>query len=97
MAAVKSKTHEWTGTTAEGDKRIVRASRARDGWRFQAKLKSDESWTYFDLPQRSDLVELIDVLERKYARSRAKIEDVNLAKKLLAEQRFIEDENAAEA
>ncbi|MFM8658173.1 MAG: hypothetical protein ACKOD5_13740 [Chthoniobacterales bacterium] len=54
-------------------------------WRLQSKLKHEEDWTYFDVPMRSDLEELRDILWRKYQRRRASHEDVLLADRMLAE------------
>ena len=47
-------------------------------WSIQAKLKGQDTWTYYDVPPLDDLRELRDVLFRKYQRRRAAYEDVVL-------------------
>ena len=68
--------HTWKETTAEGDRREVRASKFGGKWRIQARLKGEESWTYYDQPRIEDLRELRDVLFRKYQRRRATHEEL---------------------
>jgi hypothetical protein len=68
--------HTWKETTADGDRREVRAVKFGGKWRIQARLKGEESWTYFDNPRIEDLRELHDVLFRKYQRRRATHEEV---------------------
>ena len=68
--------HVWKAKTAEGEKREVRAEKFGKKWRLQAKLKHDEKWTYYDEPLMEDLIELRDVLFRKYQRRRATHEEL---------------------
>ncbi len=68
--------HVWKTTIEEGEKREVRAERFGGQWRFQSKVKSAEEWTYFDVPSLEDLVELRDVLWRKYQRKRLPWDDI---------------------
>jgi len=75
--------HIWKETTDDGDKREVRAIKFGGVWTIQAKLKSQEQWTYYDLK------ELRDVLFRKYQRRRAAYEDVVLIEKMI-EKRGVE-------
>lgn len=77
--------HAWTHRTDEGEKREVRAIKTLGRWRLQTKLRTDERWTYHETPHVSDLLELRDILWRKYQRRRASYEDVLLADKMLAE------------
>lgn len=77
--------HAWTHRTDEGEKREVRAIKTQGRWRLQTKLRADERWTYHDTPLVTDLLELRDILWRKYQRRRASHEDVLLADKMLAE------------
>ncbi len=58
--------HVWKSTTEEGEKREVRAEKFGGNWRFQAKLRGEENWTYYEAPPLADLLELHDVLWRKY-------------------------------
>jgi len=68
--------HTWKETTPEGERREVRASKFGGKWRIQARLKGEESWTYYDRPRIEDLRELRDVLFRKYQRRRATHEEL---------------------
>ena len=68
--------HTWKETTPDGDRREIRATKFGGNWRFQARLKGEESWTYYDKPRIEDLRELRDVLFRKYQRRRASHEEL---------------------
>ena len=78
--------HNWKETTADGDKREVRATKFGGKWRIQSRLKGEELWTYHDQPAIEDLRELRDVLFRKYQRRRAAYEDVVLIEKMIEEK-----------
>ncbi len=78
--------HGWTERTEEGEKREVRAVKFGRKWSIQSKLKSDEAWTYHEPPLMADLIELRDVLFRKYQRRRAAVEDVELIEKMIVER-----------
>lgn len=84
--------HIWKETTADGDKREVRAVKFGGVWSIQSKLKHEEKWTYYDEPPIADLKELRDVLFRKYQRRRAAYEDVALIEKMIGNR-----ENKGEA
>ena len=75
--------HNWTERTEEGLKREVRAIKFGKNWRLQAKVRGEESWTYYDPPLLSDLDTLVDILRRKYQRRRASHEDVLSVEKLI--------------
>lgn len=77
--------HGWTERTEDGEKRELRAVKFGGRWRIQAKLRTDETWTYYDPPLRADLETLLDILRRKYQRRRASHEDVLSVEKLLRE------------
>jgi hypothetical protein len=77
--------HVWQMRTEEGEKREVRAERFGRNWRFQAKVKGEENWTYFDVPALDDLIELRDVLWRKYQRKRLPWDDVASIDKMIKE------------
>jgi len=68
--------HTWKETTEEGEQREVRAVKFGGKWRIQARLKGEETWTYYDEPRIEDLRELRDVLFRKYQRRRASHEEL---------------------
>jgi len=78
--------HIWKTTTEEGEKREVRAEKFGKKWRLQAKLKHDERWTYYDDPLLPDLIELRDVLFRKYQRKHLSYEDVAAVEKMTTDR-----------
>ena len=75
--------HVWTERTGEGEKREVRAIKFGGVWRIQSKLASAEEWTYHDPALLEDLIELRDLLFRKYQRRRAAFEDVTIIEKMI--------------
>ena len=91
--------HIWTERTEDGEKREVRAIKFGGIWRIQTKLASEEAWTYHEPALMEDLVELRDVLFRKYQRRRAAYEDVVLIEKMITARggrwRTDEDESSA--
>ncbi len=68
--------HNWKEVTDDGEKREVRATKFGGVWKFQSKLKQNQTWTYHDAPSLADLVSLRDILFRKYQRKRLPWEDV---------------------
>ena len=79
-------THVWKTTTEEGEKREVRAEKFGKKWRLQAKLKSEDRWTYYDEPLLSDLIALREVLFRKYQRKHLSFEDVATIEKMITDR-----------
>ena len=77
--------HTWRETTAEGDKREVRATKFAKEWKLQSKLKGDPGWTYHDKPTPEDLAALRDLIFRKWQRRRASYEDLQSVDKLISE------------
>ena len=75
--------HIWTERTEDGEKREVRAVKFGGNWRIQSKLASAEDWTYHEPALMDDLIELRDLLFRKYQRRRAAYEDVVLIEKMI--------------
>jgi hypothetical protein len=75
--------HIWTEKDEEGRKREVRVTKFGGVWRFQAKYADETEWTYYDRPLHADLVELRDIVFRKYQRRRASAEDVASLDKML--------------
>jgi len=75
--------HVWTERTGEGEKREVRAIKFGGHWRIQSKLASAGDWTYHDPALMDDLIDLRDLLFRKYQRRRAAYEDVVLIEKMI--------------
>ncbi len=78
--------HVWKSVTAEGAKREVRAEKFGGKWRIQAKVKGDERWTYYDVPEMDDLLELHDILFRKYQRKRLAHSDVLDVEKMIRDR-----------
>ena len=78
--------HVWRETTAEGEKREIKAVKFGGKWRLQAKLKGDAAWTYYDQPSLADLEALHDLIFRKYQRRRATYEDVQAIEKMIADR-----------
>ena len=78
--------HVWKTTGENGEKREVRAEKFGGNWRIQAKAAGEERWTYYESPLLQDLVELRDVLFRKYQRKRLPYEDVAAVEKMILER-----------
>ena len=78
--------HVWKTVTPEGAKREVRAEKFGGRWRIQAKLKDEEKWTYYDAPLLEDLIELREILWRKYQRKHLAWEDIATIDKLIEER-----------
>jgi hypothetical protein len=68
--------HVWKTVSEEGQKREIRAERFGGKWRFQAKLKLEEHWNYYEEPSLEELEQLRDILWRKYQRKRLPHDDV---------------------
>ena len=78
--------HIWTEKDDGGRKREVRVTKFGGNWKFQAKFKDDEQWTYYDVPLMEDLLALKDIVFRKYQRRRASAEDVESIDKLIRDR-----------
>jgi hypothetical protein len=79
--------HIWKEKDEDGRKREVRVTKFGGNWKFQAKFKDDEHWTYYDVPLTEDLLALKDILFRKYQRRRASAEDVESVDKLIRDRK----------
>jgi len=78
--------HVWKEVTEEGEKREIRAHKEGGKWLLQAKLKSEEKWTYYKkYPEIRDLESLVEILEKKYRRKRVSYDDIRLAKRMIQE------------
>ncbi len=77
--------HIWTSRD-QGRKREVRVTKFGGNWKFQAKYRDEEDWTYYDRPLTEDLRKLRDIIFRKYQRRRASAEDFAAVDKLLRDQ-----------
>ena len=77
--------HIWTEKDEEGRKREVRATKFGSKWRLQSKVSDENEWTYHDPPLFDDLLQLKDVVARKYQRRRASADDVASVDKLIKE------------
>ena len=77
--------HIWTEKDADGRKREVRVTKFGGVWRFQAKPADELDWTYYERPLMDDLLQLKDIIFRKYQRRRASAEDLQSVEKLVRE------------
>jgi hypothetical protein len=77
--------HIWTEKDADGRKREVRVTKFGGVWRFQAKQADEFDWTYYERPLMEDLLQLKDIIFRKYQRRRASAEDLQSVEKLVRE------------
>ena len=77
--------HIWTEKDEEGRKREVRATKFGGKWRLQSKISDENEWTYHDPLLPDDLLQLKDVVARKYQRRRASADDVASVDKLIKE------------
>jgi hypothetical protein len=75
--------HIWRQRDEAGRKREVRVTKFGGAWRFQAKWSDESHWTYYDRPLPGDVVELREIVFRKYQRRRASAEDVASVDELL--------------
>ena len=80
--------HVWTEREDDGVKREVRATWFGRAWRLQSKRRDEEQWTYHEPPLHADLVTLQELIERKYRRRRATIDELSAIEKLV--QRYDE-------
>ena len=78
--------HIWKTTTEEGEKREVRAEKFGGRWKLQSKLKNEDNWTYYETPLIEDLIELRDVLFRKYQRKHLAWDDIATIEKMILER-----------
>ena len=77
--------HIWTEKGADGRKREVRVTKFGGVWRFQAKQAGELDWTYYERPLMADLLQLKDIIFRKYQRRRASAEDLQSVERLVRE------------
>jgi len=78
------KKHEWREKTEDGETRLVTATRHAGKWQLQSRLKSENEWTKFPVIELEDLESLLDIVERKYQRSRLPYEHVKEIEALIA-------------
>ena len=78
--------HVWKTVTENGEKREVRAEKFGGRWRLQAKCRDESQWTYYDAPLLDDLLQLHDILSRKYQRKRLPYEDVAAVENMIRER-----------
>jgi hypothetical protein len=82
--------HIWTEKDREGRKREVRATRFGGRWRLQSKAADESAWTYHERPSLDDLLQLKQIVARKYRRRRASADDVASVDKLIAERAIVD-------
>jgi hypothetical protein len=79
--------HVWKEREEDGVRREVRASRFGGIWRLQSKRADEESWTYYDRPLAADLLALEEIIEKKYRRRRATVEELLSVREMVREVR----------
>ena len=77
--------HVWKEREEDGVKREVRASHFGGVWRLQSKRADEESWTYHDHPLPADLLALKEIIEKKYRRRRATVEELLSVREMVKE------------
>jgi hypothetical protein len=77
--------HVWKEREGDGVKREVRASRFGGVWRLQSKRADEQSWTYYDRPMAADLLTLQEIIEKKYRRRRATVEELLSVREMVRE------------
>lgn len=77
--------HVWKERDQDGVKREIRATRFGGVWRLQSKRVDDDSWTYHERPLIEDLLALKDIVERKYRRRRATVDELSSIQRLVFE------------
>ena len=77
--------HIWKEKDDDGRKREVRVTKFGGRWKFQAKFRDEDKWTYYEVPLIDDLRELREIIFRKYQRRRASAEDFAAIDKMLRE------------
>lgn len=77
----------WKDTTADGEKREVRATRRGPNWQIQSRLKGETSWTTHEPPRLEDLEHLHELLERKYRRRRCSLKEVEDVARMMEKAR----------
>ena len=75
--------HVWKEREEDGARREVRATWFGRAWRLQSKRSDEEQWTYHERPRREDLLALQELIERKYRRRRATIDELEAIAKLV--------------
>ena|SRR5207244_8101063 len=86
--------HIWTEKDPEGRKREVRATRFGGRWRLQSKGAGELNWTYHERPSLDDLLQLKQIIARKYQRRRASADDVTSVEKLIRDHESNEQETS---
>ena len=66
-------------------RREVRATWFGRNWRLQSKRSDEEHWTYHERPAREDLMALKELIERKYRRRRATIDELSAVERMVDE------------
>ena len=77
--------HVWKEPEEDGVKREVRASRFGGVWRLQSKRADEESWIYHERPLPADLLALKEIIEKKYRRRRATLEELLSVREMVQE------------
>ena len=76
-------THTWQEVTAEGEKREVRAVKFAGAFKIQSKPRRETVWTYHKVPSMEHLLELREIIFRKYQRHRVPYEDLGAVDEMI--------------
>src|SRR5207253_857422 len=68
--------HVWSEGEEDGVEGGARASRFGGVWRLRSERADEDSWTYYDRPLPADLLALKEIIEKKYRRRRATVEEL---------------------
>ena len=82
--------HVWKTRTADGRRREVQAVLYGSRWELTSRCKDEEEWTAHQPPLLEDLVELHDILFRKYQRKHLAWEKLDGVRKLIDSMRAAE-------
>lgn len=82
--------HGWKTRTADGRRREVQAVLYGSRWELTSRCKGEEEWTEHKPPLLEDLVELHEILSRKYQRKHLAWEKLEGVQKLIDSLRAAE-------
>ena len=78
--------HEWRMRTEDGEKRRVRAKLFGKRWSFDEMLPEDDDWRACEKVALDDLLELRDILARKYQRKHLAWDHLASVEKLIKDR-----------
>lgn len=73
----------WKTKRDDGTSYEVRVTYFANKFKIQFKEKGEDHWDYDRKPERIDLEDLLDAIQRRYQRRQATLEELEKAKRLL--------------